>query len=156
MEFGTRLQNLRKELNYSQKDFAIFLGIPQPSLSEYENQKNLPTLEILLNIATKCNVSLDWLCEHTSNTPKNSEVTDLINRLHKVMKINNNEQLYKEQVFGEEDAEDTEDSEYLDFVGFAIRVYAAFETYDMFTHLHKKFKEQEEVVYDRRKTSLSS
>ena len=59
---GERLQYLRKQMKMSQKDFATFIGIPQPSLSAYENSKNSPTIEVLVNIAKKCNISLDWLC----------------------------------------------------------------------------------------------
>lgn len=64
--FGTKLSSLRKELGYSQKSFSDYLGIPQPSLSAYENGKNSPTIEVLINIAQKCNVSIDWLCGITS------------------------------------------------------------------------------------------
>lgn len=59
---GDKLQYLRKTLTFSQKDFAEFLGIPQPSLSAYENNRNSPTVDVLINIAKKCNISLDWLC----------------------------------------------------------------------------------------------
>lgn len=59
---GERIITLRKMMNMTQKEFAKFLGIPQPSLSAYENGKNSPTVEVLINIATKCRISLDWLC----------------------------------------------------------------------------------------------
>lgn len=71
IKLGEKLQLLRKNLNYTQKDFAEFLGIPQPSLSAYENDKNSPTTEVLINIATKCNVSIDWLCGLSANTSLN-------------------------------------------------------------------------------------
>lgn len=45
----------------SQKDFASFIGIPQPSLSAYENSKIHQQLKVLVNRAKKCNISLDWL-----------------------------------------------------------------------------------------------
>lgn len=71
IKLGEKLQLLRKKLNYTQKDFAEFLGIPQPSLSAYENDKNSPTTEVLINIASKCNVSIDWLCGLSSNASVN-------------------------------------------------------------------------------------
>lgn len=61
-DFAERIKTLRFSLGKSQKEFAEFIGIPQPSMSAYENGKNNPTLEVLINIADKCNVSLDWLC----------------------------------------------------------------------------------------------
>lgn len=59
---GDKLQSLRKKMTMSQKNFADYLGIPQPSLSAYENNRNSPTVDVLINIAKKCNISLDWLC----------------------------------------------------------------------------------------------
>lgn len=56
-----RLKYLRSINKKTQKEFAEFLGIPQPSMSAYENGKNNPTIDVLIDIADKCNVSLDWL-----------------------------------------------------------------------------------------------
>lgn len=52
-----RLKYLRS-IN-KKKEFAEFLGIPQPSMSAYENGKNNPTINVLIDIADKCKVSLD-------------------------------------------------------------------------------------------------
>lgn len=61
--FGLRLRMLRTmNGNKSQKDFAAELGIPQPTLSAYESGKIKPTVDVLINISNKCNVSMDWLC----------------------------------------------------------------------------------------------
>ncbi len=49
--FPERLKSLRNLQNKSQKYFAEFLGIPQPSMSAYENGKNKPTIEVLVDIA---------------------------------------------------------------------------------------------------------
>ena len=51
-----------------QKDFTEFLGIPQPSMSAYENRKNNPTIDVLIDIADKCKVSLDWLAGRSDYT----------------------------------------------------------------------------------------
>lgn len=61
--FGERLRILRSmKGNISQKDFATELGIPQPTLSSYETGKSKPTIDAIINIAEKCEVSMDWLC----------------------------------------------------------------------------------------------
>ena len=57
---GQRLKSLRS-LN-KQGEFAKFLEIPQPTLSAYERDKIKPTMDALINIADKCDVTLDWLC----------------------------------------------------------------------------------------------
>lgn len=60
--FSERLKLLRSSMNKTQKDFADFLKIPQPTISSYENGKNNPTIDVVSEIADKCNVSIDWLC----------------------------------------------------------------------------------------------
>ena len=61
--FGERLKMLRSlQGNKSQKDFAVELGIPQPTLSSYESGKIKPTVDAIINIADKCGISMDWLC----------------------------------------------------------------------------------------------
>lgn len=88
MKLGENLQILRKEMNYSQKDFAEFLAIPQPSLSAYENNRNSPTVDVLINIATKCNVSLDWICGLTTTSLTLSSLGDISDLLYQLMEIN--------------------------------------------------------------------
>lgn len=60
--FAETLQELRKGMKFTQKEFAEFLSLPQASISAYENGRNSPTMEALVNIAQKCKVSVDWLC----------------------------------------------------------------------------------------------
>ncbi|KAF5076791.1 helix-turn-helix protein [anaerobic digester metagenome] len=91
VRLGEKIQLLRKNLGYTQKEFAEFLSIPQPSLSAYENDRNSPTTEVLINIATKCKVSLDWLCgiSTTENTKYHiNEMSDLTELLYTFMELN--------------------------------------------------------------------
>lgn len=62
MKFGKRIRAVRKNAGYSQKEFGALLGIPQATLSAYETDRMQPTVSSLVKIATKFNVSLDWLC----------------------------------------------------------------------------------------------
>ena len=57
-----KLKIMRNHRHMTQKDFAAYIGIPQPTLSAYENGKNNPTVDVIIEIADKCGVSLDWLC----------------------------------------------------------------------------------------------
>lgn len=82
---GDKLQYLRKDMSLSQKDFADFLGIPQPSLSAYENNRNSPTVDVLINIANKCNISLDWLCGISSAKHTLSSLSDIADVLYALM-----------------------------------------------------------------------
>ncbi len=75
--FGEKLNILRKEMGLTQKEFSALVGIPQPSLSAYENGKNSPTADVLMNIADKCNVSLDWLCSRSNMRTNVSTLGDV-------------------------------------------------------------------------------
>ena len=57
-----RLKELRKKLAVTQKVFANYIGVSAATLSSYETGAKQPSLSVLLVIAQKCQVSLDWLC----------------------------------------------------------------------------------------------
>ena len=57
-----RIKELRKIMDMTQEEFSDFIGTTQQTLSGYENGKTSPSVEVLVDIAKKCNVSIDWLC----------------------------------------------------------------------------------------------
>ena len=59
---GKRIFYLRKKFNLSQNDLAKLLNTSHSTLSAYENGKTLILTVFAYSIATKFNVSLDWLC----------------------------------------------------------------------------------------------
>lgn len=63
---GDRIIELRSQMHLSQIEFAKFLEIPQSTLSVYENNKATPSVNSMVLMADKCNVSLDWLTGRTS------------------------------------------------------------------------------------------
>lgn len=60
--FSEKIRSLRHKMNLNQYEFSALIGIKQPTLSTYERGASYPSLEVLISIAEKCNVSLDWLC----------------------------------------------------------------------------------------------
>lgn len=60
--FSERLKEVRAASKKTQLEFATFVGSTAATISAYENATKNPSLEIVANIASKCNVSLDWLC----------------------------------------------------------------------------------------------
>lgn len=60
--FSYRLSELRKCLNLTQSKMAEEIGTTQAALSAYEKGDRIPSSEILISIAQKYNVSIDWLC----------------------------------------------------------------------------------------------
>lgn len=88
MTLGERIQYLRKSMKMSQKDFSVFLEIPQPSLSAYENNRNSPTVDVLINIAKKCNISLDWLCGISTYERQLSSLSDIGDFIYSLLDTN--------------------------------------------------------------------
>lgn len=60
--FSKRIKELRTSLDLTQSQFAKEIGTTQATLSSYENTDKMPSIDTLIMIAQKYNVSLDWLC----------------------------------------------------------------------------------------------
>lgn len=88
LTLGDRIQMLRKNMKMSQKDFAAFLNIPQPSLSAYENNRNSPTVDVLINMANKCHISLDWLCGISTFQHQLSSLSDVADFIYSLLESN--------------------------------------------------------------------
>ncbi|WP_052126292.1 helix-turn-helix domain-containing protein [Ureibacillus massiliensis] len=56
-----RIKNLRKLLNLNQTTFAKAIGISQAALSDLEKGKSKPSIETLISISDKFNISIDWI-----------------------------------------------------------------------------------------------
>ena len=128
MSFGTRLQQLRKDMNMTQKEFAELLEIPQPSVSAYENNKNTPTMDILVTIANRCNVSLDWLCEVSYNKQRITSMDDVIDVLFELFETNEfgfDVEIHRR---AEQDTETENDRAYARLTVFATDPYSDNET----------------------------
>lgn len=88
--FATRLKQLREDIGLTQKEFSEMVGFTQATLSAYENNPKNPSLNILINIATKCNVSLDWLCgisDKKSNSDEIQTYSDIIRHILKISDV---------------------------------------------------------------------
>ncbi|MFV0559313.1 MAG: DUF3955 domain-containing protein [Enterococcus sp.] len=61
MEFGEKIRELRKQKNLTQENFALRLNVTRQAVSNWENDRNLPDLEMLILIASIFEISLDEL-----------------------------------------------------------------------------------------------
>lgn len=59
---STRIKELRNNMNLTQKEFAEILHVSTVSVSSYETGTKTPSLDMIINISKKCDVSIDWLC----------------------------------------------------------------------------------------------
>lgn len=74
-KISSRIKELRTSLGMTQTTFAESIGTSQNALSGYENSDRIPSYDILISIATKYNVSLDWLCGLSDKSPSASVVS---------------------------------------------------------------------------------
>lgn len=74
-KISSRIKELRTSLGLTQSAFAESIGTSQNALSGYENKDRIPSYDILISIATKYNVSLDWLCGLSDNSVSASVIS---------------------------------------------------------------------------------
>lgn len=59
---GSRIRQIRRALEFNQKDFADFIGVSQSYLSEVENGKGKASMDMLVGISSRCgDINLKWL-----------------------------------------------------------------------------------------------
>jgi transcriptional regulator with XRE-family HTH domain len=59
MEFGETIKKLRKKEGLTQEQFAMKINVTRQAVSNWENNRNLPDLEMLLRMAALFHLSLD-------------------------------------------------------------------------------------------------
>ncbi len=88
--FASRLKILRTKLKKTQKEFAIFVESTPATISAYENATKNASLDVITNIAKKCDVSIDWLCGLSDKEKISSDdiktYSDIIKRLTDIEK----------------------------------------------------------------------
>lgn len=70
MEFSDQIKQLRQRENLSQSQFAEKLHITRQAVSNWENNRNLPDLEMLIEISRVFHISLDKLILGDENMNK--------------------------------------------------------------------------------------
>ncbi|MFA7136194.1 MAG: helix-turn-helix transcriptional regulator [Bacteroidales bacterium] len=65
--FGTKLRYLRKQLNISQQKLGEETGIPQTTISDWENNKYLPNINEAVKLAAALGVTLTELLEKSGD-----------------------------------------------------------------------------------------
>lgn len=84
------------------------MSIPQPTLSAYESGRNKSTVDVVINIADKCNVSVDWLCGRDEQTLINS-LGDIMSFLFELYETK--EFSYKTEVHDRVDSKDDDETD---------------------------------------------
>ena len=58
---GNRIEEKMKKQKLSQKDLALMIGVTESALSRYINDERAPRLDVLANMATALNTTVDYL-----------------------------------------------------------------------------------------------
>lgn len=82
---GTRIEELMKKENLSQKDLSAMAGVTESALSRYLNDERLPKADILANIATALNTTTDYLINGKSEEVDFAEIYRFVARGTKFM-----------------------------------------------------------------------
>ena len=61
MEFADQIKKIREERNLTQEQLSQKLNVSRQAISNWENRRNLPDIEMLITIASVFHVSLDQL-----------------------------------------------------------------------------------------------
>lgn len=84
---STRLKELRNELDITQVSFASQIGVTQAALSAYEKGDRIPSIDVLVNISKKYNISIDWLCGLSSKILIDKEITTYADMFELLVKL---------------------------------------------------------------------
>lgn len=82
-----RLKELRETLGLTLADFSKSLDLKVQTYSAYEKAVNKPPIEVLIKIAEKYNVSLDWLCGFSNSNQKEIRLDTYADVLHLIFEL---------------------------------------------------------------------
>ena len=61
MNIGTQILKIRKEKGLTQEEFGKIFHVTRQTVSNWENEKSYPDLQILIDISNRFDISLDVL-----------------------------------------------------------------------------------------------
>ena len=70
MNIGEQINNLRKQHGLSQDDFANLFNVSRQTISNWENGKSYPDLEMIIKVSDYFKISIDELLKMMFRTVK--------------------------------------------------------------------------------------
>lgn len=71
MNIGEQINNLRKQHGLSQDDFVNLFNVSRQTISNWENGKSYPDLEMIIKVSDYFKISIDELLKNDVQTVKN-------------------------------------------------------------------------------------
>lgn len=66
MNIGNQISNIRKEQQLTQEEFGRLFHVTRQTVSNWENEKSYPDLQILVDMSNQFEISLDTLLKENS------------------------------------------------------------------------------------------
>lgn len=99
MSLGKRLKELRREKGWSQDEFAYNASIDGRQVSRYENDKVVPSVQVIIKMAKCFDVSIDYLLvEEVRRRPLHVTDNGLIERLKDIQELTEEDQASLEHI----------------------------------------------------------
>lgn len=77
---GDRILTLVKEKKISQKDLALMIGVSESALSRYIKNEREPSIEVMANLATALDTTIDYLTTGAQSETDFDEIYRLVAR----------------------------------------------------------------------------
>ena len=78
MSFGTKLKKLRQDSNMTQEELGKKINTSRSNIANYENDKNMPSVDILEKLSKIFNCSIDYLLGKSDiRNPNKIDINDM-------------------------------------------------------------------------------
>ena len=83
MNIGNQILNIRKEKQLTQEEFGKVFHVTRQTVSNLENEKSYPDLQMLIDISNQFEISLDTLIKEDSKMVKTIDKERVLGKIKK-------------------------------------------------------------------------
>lgn len=83
MNIGNQILNIRKEKQLTQEEFGKLFHVTRQTVSNLENEKSYPDLQMLIDISNQFEISLDTLIKEDSKMVKTIDKERVLGKIKK-------------------------------------------------------------------------
>ena len=87
MNIGNQILNIRKEKQLTQEQFGALFHVTRQTVSNWENEKSYPDLQMLIDISNQFEISLDTLIKEDSKMVKTIDKERVLGKIKKEKSI---------------------------------------------------------------------
>ena len=98
-EINNRIFDLLKKKGVSQQEFAVAIGVKNPTISSWKNRGSLPSADKISAIASFLNVSTDYLLTgHDRELLPEERPTEVYNHKRNTINLSEEQEAYLKQI----------------------------------------------------------